>query len=597
MADEKATFAIALDDETSGPANAAANALAKLQQKMKDDTKALNEMNAAMKRMNQGAVVNIESARKLQDQIAKQKQKIADSQQAFEALGGKFGKTYTLSENTKKGFKGLVEQASKLPGPLGQSASGLNSMITKMPKTIVFSVVMAAALIALTAVVLRAAAAFVSFGLSAANARRNEALHFEAISRMRRGFVGMRASSQEVMSAIDGVSATTATSREQVSRFAEVLQRGGVRGQALTTALRAASIKAAALGDSAGESFARMAVSARRSGVSIQRLAGDIEARFGGIAARRLLDLNVLSEKLSESFRALFADVDLDPLASGVRMITELFSQNTATGRALKSIVNALFQPLINQAGAGAPIVKRFFQGMVIAALHVVIVLLRLKRWFADTFGGTLVSEATKGKIAIYAGAAAFGVLALAAGAAALAIAAALLLIVAPFAVIGGAIYLAVRGFRALKNFGRTLVNDWREIGPQIIDGLVNGFRRGRDRAINAVRELGRAVIDEWKDILDIHSPSRVFASLGAEIPAGVAVGIDEGAPMADSALESMLTIPNGIGGAGRGGSVLIQNVNIYTNTDTPEAFAAAFRDMLGDVLEGAAVEIGAQPA
>ncbi len=597
MAEDKAQFTLLLEDKTSGAAERASDALAKLQQGIKRDTKALADMQSAMKRLKAGTNVNADALKELQAKIDKTKNSISDAQGKAIQLGGRFNLAERKAKSFAERMKDAADKAGKLPGPIGQAGGSLSVLMGKMSGGTMVALGLAAALVAVGVAALGAVGSIARFGVESGNARRSQELHFEAISRMRRGLVGMRAGAGEVMTAIDQVAGSTATSREQVARFAEILQRGGVRGANLTTALRAASTKAAALGDESGEAFARMAVGASRAGTSINRLADDVQARFGGVAARRMLDMNVMSTKLRENFAGLFDGLNLEPLLGMFHEVVGFFSQSTATGRALKAIVTALFQPMIDSAGEGTPIVKRFFQGIVIAALRTTIALLTVKRWFNETFSGTAVGRVDKLKVALYAGMVAFGMIALAAGAAALFIGAMVFAIAAPFLILGYAIARVMDTIEIVQATFRDFGIQWREGGSQMVDGFIAGIRGGIDRAKRAVTDLGRSAIESLRSVLDIHSPSRVFAELGSQIPAGIAVGVDSGAEGANAAVGGMVEVPAALGVPGGRGAVSISIGDIHVNGGNSAEIAANLRDEVARVFEGLALTMGGSRA
>src|SRR5262245_638204 len=91
MADT-ATFAIKLDDGVSGASEAAAGALDKMRQKIEADQKALRALEAAMKNLNKGTVVNIQAHKSLAAQIEAKRNAIAGATHDFLALGGSFNK-------------------------------------------------------------------------------------------------------------------------------------------------------------------------------------------------------------------------------------------------------------------------------------------------------------------------------------------------------------------------------------------------------------------------------------------------------------------------------------------------------------------------
>ena len=68
---------------------------------------------------------------------------------------------------------------------------------------------------------------------------------------------------------------------------------------------------------------------------------------------------------------------------------------------------------------------------------------------------------------------------------------------------------------------------DWKEIGTNIIDGIVNGLKNALSNIIEAAKEVASGALDAAKKALGIHSPSRVFeAEVGKMIDLGLAAGI-----------------------------------------------------------------------
>ena len=64
------------------------------------------------------------------------------------------------------------------------------------------------------------------------------------------------------------------------------------------------------------------------------------------------------------------------------------------------------------------------------------------------------------------------------------------------------------------------------DIGKNLIQGLINGVNNMIETAKNAVANVGNAVIDKVKNVLGIHSPSKVFEQFGIYIDQGLANGI-----------------------------------------------------------------------
>lgn len=89
--------------------------------------------------------------------------------------------------------------------------------------------------------------------------------------------------------------------------------------------------------------------------------------------------------------------------------------------------------------------------------------------------------------------------------------------------------------------------------GQNIIQGLVNGIKNTIGGAISAVKDAVSNVIDSAKNILGIHSPSKVFdREIGRMIPAGLGRGVTENKraatrpvkDMVDSLLPSSIVTP-----------------------------------------------------
>lgn len=74
------------------------------------------------------------------------------------------------------------------------------------------------------------------------------------------------------------------------------------------------------------------------------------------------------------------------------------------------------------------------------------------------------------------------------------------------------------------------------QIGKDIINGLVNGIKGKIEDVKNAVKDIAGSITGKIKDILNIHSPSRVMAELGMFTSQGLAEGMLDGARYVDRA-------------------------------------------------------------
>lgn len=98
----------------------------------------------------------------------------------------------------------------------------------------------------------------------------------------------------------------------------------------------------------------------------------------------------------------------------------------------------------------------------------------------------------------------------------------------------------------ALKAIGETAVNafksiDWFDLGANIIRGVVSGISSNVGSIVDAAKSAARKAFDAAKSLLGIHSPSKLFRDeIGAMIPRGMALGIEDTSDKVDAAIERL---------------------------------------------------------
>lgn len=93
----------------------------------------------------------------------------------------------------------------------------------------------------------------------------------------------------------------------------------------------------------------------------------------------------------------------------------------------------------------------------------------------------------------------------------------------------------------SVKNtFDKIRQIDLLQIGKDIINGLINGITSKIEDVKNAVKDIAGSITGKIKDILNIHSPSRVMAQLGVFTSQGLAEGMLDGARYVDKASETL---------------------------------------------------------
>jgi TP901 family phage tail tape measure protein len=121
---------------------------------------------------------------------------------------------------------------------------------------------------------------------------------------------------------------------------------------------------------------------------------------------------------------------------------------------------------------------------------------------------------------------------------------------------------------------------DLREIGADIMRGLVNGMTSMVSEVMNKAKEIASSVKNAVKDALNIHSPSRVMMELGSFIGEGLSIGIDKSqmgviksaTNLAGASMPSVSRVqPIRAGGAAGGGGNV---VNIEVNGEVIDELA-----------------------
>lgn len=597
-----ATFAVDLEDGTSGAANAAANSLINLEAKINKDVKALREMKRAMKQIQGGASVSVKAFRELQGKIDSTNKSIAENRSKFVELGGVFGKVAPKARKAAKATAGLGESLSLAGGPAAGLAGTFSRLGALLSNPIAIVAALAVAFVSLGAAIVGATAALLSFAVAQSDARRNEALQIEGLNTLRHRYGRTTASVEAMQAAIDRASDSTNVGRGQLARYSRQLSRAGLRGAALADAVEAMGIAQMVQGDRGAARFRAQAINARLAGRSVSDLAEAYRNRLGPIARRQMLGIDNQTQRLRRSLDRIFSGLRIAPFLSSLDEILSLFSQSTATGRALKTIVEALFQPMIDQVGVLGPVVRRFFQGMVIGALVITIALLRVRNALRDTFGGSeLFANVDALEVALFAGVAAMAIMfGVAVGLTAIFVlwSVAIAAVVASFlilpALLAAAMAAAFALGQAVANFIESF--DFAAFGRNIIDGLVNGITSGTARVVAAVTGLASAASSAFRSVLGIASPSSVFAGFGLNVSQGVSQGIDAGTPAVEDSVSSLVDVPTG-GGLGGSVSISIGDVNIAAASGEGgegqgRELAVSFVDTLASLLEGVGVEM-----
>ena len=119
--------------------------------------------------------------------------------------------------------------------------------------------------------------------------------------------------------------------------------------------------------------------------------------------------------------------------------------------------------------------------------------------------------------------------------------------------VVGWVSQFASNATSAASQFASNLINGLASIpgrvtsiGSNIIQGMVNGVTSAAGRLIDSVKGAVDNAINAAKNLLGIHSPSRVFRKIGQYTMQGAALGVDDDADVllksTDSAMRGMIS-------------------------------------------------------
>lgn len=82
----------------------------------------------------------------------------------------------------------------------------------------------------------------------------------------------------------------------------------------------------------------------------------------------------------------------------------------------------------------------------------------------------------------------------------------------------------------------------WFELGESIITGILEGIKENQDKVLELLKSLLGDAIQAAASAIGYNSPAAAFMPLGASIPQGIAAGINKAAPLAQSAINSLMT-------------------------------------------------------
>lgn len=588
MADAVAKFHLSLSEDMAGAA-AAAGHLDAMKIAIQADIKELNALKLAMNDMRKGGQSGTEAFDAMKAGAASLQKRIADNQAQFVKLGGSFApiakgadaikKVADASKDSKLNIEEMTAMAKGALGPMG----GLYERATLLTKgmgggglagVVILSVV---AFIALTSAVAVAVFKMAEFALISSDAAMKQRAMIEGIAGSAKEADGLAAS-------INAVAAKVPLASSEVQKLAADLYKAGKRGSELEEALMSASLVASGLGKNASPDLLR----------------------------RRMLNLDVQSLKFKEHIATIFSGVKIEGFLSAMKEVLSVFDSSTASGHALKAIVEVMLNPLFDHTTTIGPVVKDIFRGMVIGALRATVVFLTVRNAIRDMIPpeareavsslldamGPMFSAVQVG-IALFAALAApiiHGFTFLIMGAAQ---AYAILVVLA--GAISAIVSAATPAAEWLANLGASAI----DAAGSIISGLVNGITSGAGAVVAAMTALASNAMNAFKSAIGYGSPAKAFIAYGQiGIAGGVEKGVDDGAPSVNAAVDNMVSIPSAAPGAakmGGGGGAKVVVQLLYGGQDKAEerrtrSLMAQMCEAIEDGCKGAGIALELEP-
>jgi hypothetical protein len=535
MSDNVSRVGFGLDEQVSGPASKAADALDHMRESLEKDTASLRKLDSVMGNIRKTGGVSAEVWNRLQNQHDQLSMKVKQGRERYISLGGSFEQA---EKQAVPALQSITEVQGALSTAMHGNVQGSMGFVKSMGLVAGAALLAVAAMVAIAGAVAHATQKLVQFAFASANAIREEKQHWEAVATgARLGETTLMKlykgpwtrpiapnAGDQLYESVKSVAAASSLSTEEVGGLAASLYKARLSGEKLKIALQAAATAQSVQGPEAANAIIMQARNLNLYGMGVKDLAKRVEGLWGAQAKAKLLNYNVQLTKARANISKLFADVKITPFLEGLRSVLKIFDQSTASGKALKTILDKIVQPIIDGATKAMPIVKMFFKGMIIGALMFVVAILRVKNFLEDVFGsGDWFQGIDMLDVALYTGIAVAGLF----GAAILAVGIALADLAVPIALVVGFFAAIVVVVKRVTSF--FLGIDWKDLGSSVVRGIAEGIVNGASWVYEAISGLGDKVKAWFKDAFKIHSPSRISFGFGRQLDMGLAQGIHAG--------------------------------------------------------------------
>lgn len=120
---------------------------------------------------------------------------------------------------------------------------------------------------------------------------------------------------------------------------------------------------------------------------------------------------------------------------------------------------------------------------------------------------------------------------------------------------------------------------DWGQIGTDIINGLIQGLESMVSSLWSTISNIASGISDTFKDLLGIHSPSKVFMEYGVYTDEGYALGLKKAQPLIAKTFNQLPILPE------------YNSTQFEMNTSTNVSKDSNSTENLGDYIVAAVVD------
>lgn len=525
---------------------------------MRREQSVLSNLDAAMRRLSKGGAQTADVMARMTKASEASKSRLANLGAAYASASANSNALVATQKEASTGTKAL-DNAMKTAAGGGILSAALEKIAEKNPK--LARIIRTVQLIGNAAIT--AGKAAVNFGISVAKLSLKSIELAQADAITYEGLLHSESAAAALNKRVTGLADTYGVATKDLGGFAAQLIKAGIRGTDLTTTLKGLAIRQAAIGD-ASDVLPHLIEQYKEGGRTAKGFAAEQERMFGPAALKRGKTFDASIERIKRRFGELLSSPAMTKGFDAVFGKIESFLASPAAADFASKITNTVGKAMQSLPGLidGA---TSALGGLASAFTTIAGIVGPLAKGIADFAGG--LGRLLSGNVSTQE---------------------------AADAASAGGEALGGKKMQFLADRMREAGND---AGVALGDGVAAGIASRTAVVSASAAALSSAAEMAVRSALEIHSPSRVFARLGAQTAEGFAAGVnDNAAPQAaiGSMVQAPRTAPGARAGVSRSITVHIGSINGVANA---EHAAELIEAQLADVLEAAALAGGSEAA